>query len=630
MTRQSLLVPQHWHRLTNPGRSEDVDFAAVATVELARGGTVLVIGEPGIGKSLTISRVFESLTSEYVKHPNKAPLPVFVHLGDVTLVEDKPDGAAQASGILSTVTRLLGLPHAQVERWIREGHLITLLDGLDEAAGITGGSSVRAALASSAFASGRLVTSRRDFFDLYAAMPEMEGHFGLIVELERLPFDSAIGDFVSAYCAEFERGDAAAIMETIHGSLELQDLTSRPLTLWMTVDVLADPPTGTGHELGTLTSLYRRYTKKWLQREAVRPGALVERADDKRALVRVAARAMFQLGTALGGAARSTTELAVSRDQLAETLRSPDAGSLVSDVVSRLGLHAALDELCLRTFLVRGSTEEGYRFAHKSFFEYFVALDLWECVGRESRLEIAEGYFARPLSDPVVYFFREMLALSRVRADEQRLICQNMIALLTNRKAGTDARAETIRQHVGNLLAGVADARTSKFLADYLDREPSEFVRRGIVVGLGLQQGRTDLVLEYVKRLRAGMGRDDQAISIQLGYSRIYHGDQDWTGRWEDDGSPEVTRTVEAQIDRLLSSRNRSFSERLWPLTLFTLRALLEDGRGWRAVNSDLTRRERLVVFLAASQPGRGEIFEDERRRLLRLLTTNDQLTLQI
>jgi hypothetical protein len=587
---------------------------------------VLLIGEPGIGKSLTISRIFESLTSEYASDPRKNRLPVFVHLGDVNLVEDESDATTRSGGILSVVARLLGLSRTHVERWINEGRLITLLDGLDEAAGITGGSSIRAALASNVFASGRVVTSRRDFFDLYAAMPEMEGHFSLIVELERLPFGSVIANFVTAYCAEFDRGDAASIMETIQGSGELQDLTSRPLTLWMTVDVLADPAPNLGDQIGTLTSLYRRYTEKWLQREAVRPGALVERADDKRALVRVAARAMFQLGTALGGTARSTTELAVSRDQLAETLRSAGAGFLVADVVSRLGLHAALDELCLRTFLVRGSTEEGYRFAHKSFFEYFVALDLWECVGREARLEIAEEYFALPLSDPIVYFFREMLALSRLRADEQRIICQNMIALLTRRSTDADARSETIRQHVGNLLAGVADGPTSGFLADYLAQESSEFVRRGITVGLGLQQGRTDLVLEYVKRLRAGKADGVQAVSIQLGYSRIYHGDQDWTGRWEDDGSPEVTRTIDAQIDRLLSSRNRSFSERLWPLTMFTLRALLEDGRGWPVINSDRIRRERLVVFLAASQPERGEVFEDERKRLLHLLATNDRL----
>jgi hypothetical protein len=392
----------------------------------------------------------------------------------------------------------------------------------------------------------------------------------------------------------------------------------------MTVDVLADPEMGSAGELRTLTGLYRRYTEKWLQREALRPGAQVERADDKRALVRLAARAMFQRGTAWGGAGRSTTEMAVSRDQLAEVLCSGGAGRLVTDIVGRLGLHAALDELCLRTFLVRGSAEDGYRFAHKSFFEFFVALDMRECVGREARLEVAEEYFARPLSDPVVYFFREMLSISSGSRDEQRLISQNMVTILTQGAAGNDLRGETVRQHVGNLLTGIADTATVNFLADYIDGEQSEFVKRGIIVGLAFQRGRADLLRDYVERLRAGLTTYDTAVSIQIGYTRIYHGDQDWTGRWEDDGSPEVSRTVDAQIDRLLSIRYRELNERIWPLTLFTLRALLEGGRGWSTVEADLDRKEQLISFLRISQPDRGQAFEDERTRLLDLLTRDD------
>jgi len=618
VTRPSLLVRQRWHRLDDPSRSQDTDSAVMAAEEVSAGGTVLIVGEPGIGKSLTISRTFEQLTAIYFSDPSRASIPVFIHLGDVTITED---ASVAQQGILAVVTRHTHLASDDVDRLIRAGLLITVLDGLDEASGIKGAATVRAALSSTGFRTGRVVTARRDFFDLYASMPEVAGHFTLIIELERLPFDTAISDFIGAYCREFDRGDADTIMQVIRGNPELQDLTSRPLTLWMTVDVLADPATGSSSELRTLTSLYRQYTGKWLQREALRPGAQVDRADDKRALVRIAARAMFQRGTALGGAGRSTTEMAISRDQLAETLRSESTGPLVADIVNRLGLDATLDELCLRTFLVRGSNEEGYRFAHKSFFEFFIALDMWECVGREAHLDIAEEYFARPLSDPIVYFFREMLAYSSRNMDQQRLIVQNMTTLLTRRVADSDGRSETIRQHVGNLLTGIADDATARFLAEYIDQEPSEFVRRGITVGLALQQGRADLITDYVQRLRAGLRTNDIAVSIQLGYSRIYHGDQDWTGRWDDDGSAEVSRTVDAQIDRLLSSRNRQLSERIWPLTLFTLRALLESGRGWLTVDADPDRKDQLISFLRISQTARGEIFEDERARLLDLLT---------
>lgn len=68
---------------------------------------------------------------------------------------------------------------------------------------------------------------------------------------------------------------------------------------------------------------------------------------------------------------------------------------------------------------------------------------------------------------------------------------------------------------------GIADAGTVSFLADYINIEQSEFVRRGIVVGLALQQGRTDLPNEYVERLRAGLATYNAAVSMQIRYSRI-------------------------------------------------------------------------------------------------------------
>jgi hypothetical protein len=617
LTRRSLLVQQHWHRLNDARISENVDFVPLAAAEVAAGGRVLIVGEPGIGKSLTTSRIFQRLGEIFTQNMRGTPVPIFVHLGDVNLAESSE---IQVSGILDVVALHTGLNRIEVNVLAQKGRLITVLDGLDEATGISRGASLRTALASAGFATSRVVSARRDFFDLYASMPEMADKFTLIVELERLPFDASISDFVAAYCEEFGRGDAAAILRMIKATPELQDLTSRPLTLWMTVDVLTDPGAEATAELCTLTNLYHRYSEKWLNREALRPGAQVERADDKRTLVRLAARAMFQGGTALGGAGRSTTELAVSRDQLAETLRSGSSGPLVADIVDRLGLGTTLDELCLRTFLVRGSTREGYRFAHKSFFEFFVALDIWECVGRESRLDVAEDYFSRPLSDPIVYFFREMLAASSHNTHERQIMNRNMVTLLTVRAIIDSSRSETIRQHVGNLLTGVADPTTARFLADYIDREPSEFVRRGITVGLALQQGRTDLLTQYVDRLRTGLENGDSAVAIQLGYSRIYHGDQDWNGSWEDDGTPEVSRTIDAQIDRLLSARNRELSERIWPLTMFTLRAILEGGRGWSTIDADPKRKTQLISFLRVSDPRRGHNFEDERIRLLKLL----------
>lgn len=626
LSKDDLLVPQGWSRLDEDHGPANGDLVPVAAKTVLGDKSVLIVGEPGIGKSLTASRIFLALAAQTDTH---APtfVPVFVHLGDIDFEDGHGNPEPEfrsGTPILKRVEGLLGWPSNHVTRWARANKLFLILDGLDEAPGLSTSESRRKSFASLGFKSGKVVTMRRDSYDLFRASPGFAGHFDLVVELKRLPFQRPIRRFVTAYCEEFPPGNPQLIMAMIKKSPELQDLTARPLTLWMVVDVLAEPAVGEDAEILTATALYRGYTQKWLQREADRPGSQLETLDDKRVLVRMAARAMFHSGTALGSGMRSTTEMAVSRELLADAVVSDDAGGLVEGIVARLGIERALDEVCSHTFLVRGGDSRGYRFAHKSFFEYFVALDMWEVTGRENRLRVAEEYFVRPLSDPVVYFFRELLSESRARPNEQEIFCEHMLELL-NTNIGMTHDAQTIRQHVGNLLAGVADASTADKLARLVEYEESQFVRRGLIVGLALHQGRTDLLESYVWQLQSELKQGNQeAVSIQIGYSRIYHGDQQWRGVWEDDGTSEVASTVSAQIDRLLNERNRRFNEAIWLLTLFSLRVLIEDGRAVPVLESDSRRKRELLKFLRVPQPGRGPLFEEERLKVLGMLHTVD------
>src|SRR6266487_286284 len=102
VTRRSLLVRKHWHRLADPSRTQDADSATIAAEEVAAGGKVMIVGEPGIGKSLTISRIFQRLATRYLSDPRHVPIPVFVHLGEVTLTENI---MASEQGILNVVAR---------------------------------------------------------------------------------------------------------------------------------------------------------------------------------------------------------------------------------------------------------------------------------------------------------------------------------------------------------------------------------------------------------------------------------------------------------------------------------------------------------------------------------------------
>jgi hypothetical protein len=616
-----LIVPQPWRRLTGPTEASGTDFAHELAALVDIGRSVLLVGDPGMGKSLTARRAFGILADRYRANPVHAPLPVLVPLGDAFAHPDGDDRGGEPFDPLrlrDLIAELTGLAQSDLAHLRNRGKLVLLLDALDESPSVRSLASIRTLPRVPDFAAVRLLTTRRDHYATFAGLPVIAGRFPVVVQLEKLPFDEGIRSFVQAYCDHFRLDEAATILGVLAGDENLRDLAARPLTLWMVVDVLASEQIADNRfDSVTLTSLYRRYTDKWLRIETTKADARVVGASDRRSLVRLSARAMFQAGIGLGGSLHSTAELAVSRDELADWLARIESGALVESLLARHGVGAVVDEICTRTFLVQGYGDGyRYRFTHKSFFEFFVALDLFACLSSEGRLEIARRYFERPLSDPIVYFFREMLAEAARVPEKRRVVCQNMFAILRSSGDAIDIGSQTVRQHVGNLVASVVDAQGENELVKLIATEPSAFVRRGIVVGLGLQRGRRDLVDAYVRTLEC----DPTSAAIHLGYTRVYHGDQEWNGRWEDDGGADVTRTVETQVDRLLSTRNLDLNVNLWPLTLFTLVRLLEDGRGWAPLTRDADAITRLAAFATTTRPDLGAVFESQREKLQHLL----------
>jgi hypothetical protein len=616
LSTPGLVVPQRWRPLAHDATAIDTDFAHDLVRLIDLGMPALLVGEPGMGKSLTARRAFQLLAARSDEHPTRSPFPVLVSLGEITSLAQTTD-SEDPLGLLDVVTELTGLSHVDVARLARRGTLVLLLDALDESSQIGGDlRSVRQALAGPLFGSVGLLTTRYDHYARIAGLAAIRHRFRVVAELQPLPFDDNVRSFVHAYCDRFRLDASADVLALLGTNESLRDLAARPLTLWMVVDVLASASGAGVRTLASLTSLYRDYTEKWLRIETTKSDARVVGIEDRQTLVRLAARAMFHRGTAVAGSLRSTAELAVSREQLAVVLAADESGPLVHAVVARHGLDAVVDEVCTRTFLVQGGRRVGYRFTHKSFFEYFVAFDMKACLAAEQRLEVARSYFERPLSDPIVYFFREMLAEVDGNPEQRQVVAQNMFGLFDESQGALDVASQTVRQHVGNLMPRVLDARGEAQLVARLGAEPSEFVRRGIIVGLGLQRDRRDLVDAYV----ANLDTDPTAASIHLGYSRVYHGDQEWNGEWRDDATGEVTRTVDAQVDRLLSDRNRELNEKLWPLTLFTLRQLIEDGRGVAALRRDARVVEALRQFVALQRPELGDVFERERSAVSRLL----------
>jgi hypothetical protein len=319
-------------------------------------------------------------------------------------------------------------------------------------------------------------------------------------------------------------------------------------------------------------------------------------------------------------ATRHVTDLHASREQLTQALSAAAAAGEIRDLASRLPLADLLDELCHRTFLIRESRlQESFRFVHKSFVEFFVAFDLWLLLQEAARddMPTAEGavhaaiaIMARPLPDEVVGFLRELLERSLAHRVEQEALCSGLRRTFEQPAQWSSSQGVTVRQHAGNLLTYVATPATIRYLEQVVERETDPFVRRGIIVGLAMSQGQTARLDRYV----ANLDLDREAAEVQVGYTRVYHGDQVFTGEWRDDRTPECLNTIGQMLHRL----QQGYHPMLWSLTLFTLRYLIESNRGVQLLR-DTNERRFLLDFLQDIKPESlvGGAYDAQRRALL-------------
>lgn len=608
-----------------PAATGVVDWLAT---EVAAAGSVLVLGDPGVGKTLLCELTHYELVRRFVADPKKERVPWLLRLVEVgELLRAGTDTAqrrlvATALAAHTADNEAVPLAAERIDQLLRSDRMILLLDGLDELA-IHGGAArdvIPRELAE--VLRGRVVlTCRQTFFDLYLAASEPSRWFAMRVGLKGVSFPGAGRGFVRAYCARFGLDSAETVITTIEGSAALIDLVSRPLLLFMATDVLANhlggvPAENVSRALDpdewNAAEVYDLYVSKWLHLER-RRGVSLHWNDMQELAERVAWR-IYQL--AFDG------NKAFGQFDVHDLLIS---GRTLNEVVRRWRPDEPPDEtfreLTLRSFLVRSEGDDYYRFAHKSFFEFFAARYIRSVLTDDLVADdVLLAVLLSPLPDEMIDFTRQLLDRCAAIPVEARAVCQNLFRVLdlTATTAPSSHSAIMARQQAANLLPLVLrdDPRAQERLRGIHSREAHPFVRRGIAVGFALHLGDGSLIDQLV----ADFDNDADSLVFHLGYNRIYYGDQEaGNSGWRDDGTDPCDRLFHASLRQLRSS----FYEQLWPMSLYTIRVLLADpGRRAyldRTVDIPATIEELLHFVLAHRSDERPSLTQ-ECRRLVSLL----------
>jgi hypothetical protein len=180
-----------------------------------------------------------------------------------------------------------------------------------------------------------------------------------------------------------------------------------------------------------------------------------------------------------------------------------------------------------------------------------------------------------------------------------------------------DHRSATIRQNASHYLAFLGTQKAIQFLEQGYEGEPDKWVRRGMMVGLALFCGRSDILERYIESLHT----DPEAASINIGYHLVYYGDQPPEERYYDRGGEHCEKTIQAIFHHLGNTAYRHE----WGLDLLTLRMLLE-GRGLAIFASEKRYLPFLKEFLGKNDQGQGDVFQQEKQLLQETLERMEHL----
>ena len=351
--------------------------------------TALLLGEFGTGKSTVLAEWAHQLWRR-VEINSTSPRPVLCTLagtGEVAPINLLLDecGLQRSNQNIAAVTL-----------FIRAGLLLPIFDGFDEMATRVTSDELPERLASLlavAGKDGRVVISSRDhYFPTEGALKSATDHalaktLGASSGVRRLTLQLLDQTQVERFVKQVlqDSGEADEALAKIAALYPLQDLVRRPLLLGMVLQ------TRDQFEAGARISqagLYEAYLNRWLeQTDAV--GSEIFNRDQKKRLAEEIAWDLWKSG-----------EATLSVEHLQDLIRD----TLNRDLPSDVPFDAAFLEAFGGTFFVREG-EDRFRFAHKSFLEFFLARVLVRTLPSQPQKMLD----TRPLTREVCAFVGELL-----------------------------------------------------------------------------------------------------------------------------------------------------------------------------------------------------------------------------
>lgn len=571
---------------------------------LTRGQRVLILGEAGQGKTILLKQIFTRMVDRFLDEPqHKTPIPLYIPLREFPSLTGNPFELAW-----SYFHEEFPLPFEEFTSLVRNNRIAFLLDGFDEIRGELTQRSINERASSRLFMFSAVLTCRKNFYEFYLSLSTLQEQYPQKIELQPLELTNPVRQYIAAFCHKRERiasGTATTpekIVDIIQANQELRDLAQRPLLLVMMLDIFTDTQETDEEEWGK-AKLYRKYTEKWLKNEASKPDSVL-RWNEKAALMQELAWSIYLAKTSLPSRYGSYQNVTFTQSDLSLLLER------FATQYRHIPFIQLMDDICFRSFLIANDGDT-YYFIHKSFQEYYVAKYIFESLrNRERSLNAVAEVFREFLPVEIGGFLKNMLQARDFSRYDRDLVI-DILTQIYQQNSLNDTPSVTIRQNASAYLAFLGTPKAIQFLEQMYEKESNKWVQRGMMVGLALFCGRSDILDRYIDMIL----NDPEAASINIGYHLVYYGDQPLEEGYYDRGGEKCDGTVRSIFRRLRSEHYRIG----WVLDLLTLRTLLCQ-RGLTILSSNDQYISFLEEFLDRNHLKQGKVFHQEKQRLQEII----------
>lgn len=360
-------------------RREYLDQTPRSVLEIAADAActrLVVLGDPGSGKSSLLQYLLLQWAENAASDTGDQPLPVLIELRDFARLRQE----RQADNFLDYLHQgscvRFHLDRAQLVDWLQSRPCLVLFDGLDEIFDAVLRAEISTAIhrfADSYPLSKIIVTSRIIGYQ-HQTWRDEKFRQVMLQDLE----EKQIGDFLSRWhLAAYEdrdKGQAreALLARAIRDSTAIRQLAGNPLLLTMMaiLNRTQELPRDRARLYGKCSELLLHQWKaeEALQADPDLKGARLDFADKRGLLLRVA-HALQTSPSGLAGNLITEPRLEVT---LAEGLQS------IPGVRPNRAARALIAQLRGRNFMLSSVGGQSYAFVHRTFLEYFCALEIRE------------------------------------------------------------------------------------------------------------------------------------------------------------------------------------------------------------------------------------------------------------